>query len=91
MLLFPSGNLSTAQIVEQVVQAKRLLAADGDRTPLTNLVFMVCDPWFIWLGPLIFILSMFAIQKLSLILYPCPFIPREWESLCTTWRLSWPR
>eukprot|EP00198_Chlamydomonas_reinhardtii_P012403 XP_001701740.1 predicted Fe-S-cluster redox enzyme [Chlamydomonas reinhardtii] len=34
------GNLSTAQIVEQVVEARRFLAQEGDRTPLTNLVFM---------------------------------------------------
>ncbi|KAG2489539.1 hypothetical protein HYH03_011990 [Edaphochlamys debaryana] len=34
------GSLSAAQIVEQVVAARRFLAAEGDRTPLTNLVFM---------------------------------------------------
>jgi 23S rRNA (adenine2503-C2)-methyltransferase len=35
------GNLSTAQVVEQIVQAKRYLAVEGDKTPLTNVVFMV--------------------------------------------------
>ncbi|KAG2435216.1 hypothetical protein HXX76_007299 [Chlamydomonas incerta] len=34
------GNLTTAQIVEQVVEARRFLAQEGDRTPLTNMVFM---------------------------------------------------
>ncbi|GAX81183.1 hypothetical protein CEUSTIGMA_g8616.t1 [Chlamydomonas eustigma] len=34
------GNLSTAQVVEQIVHAKRYLAEQGDRTPLTNVVFM---------------------------------------------------
>ncbi|GLI60883.1 hypothetical protein VaNZ11_003103 [Volvox africanus] len=34
------GNLTTAQIVEQVVEARRFLAQEGDRTLLTNLVFM---------------------------------------------------
>ncbi|KAJ9526768.1 hypothetical protein QJQ45_017480 [Haematococcus lacustris] len=34
------GNLTTAQIVEQVVEARRFLAAEQDSTPLTNLVFM---------------------------------------------------
>ncbi|GIL50442.1 hypothetical protein Vafri_6565 [Volvox africanus] len=34
------GNLTTAQIVEQVVEARRFLAQEGDRTQLTNLVFM---------------------------------------------------
>ena len=40
-LTFVPGNLSAAQIVEQVIQAKRFLAAEGDLTPATNLVFMV--------------------------------------------------
>ena len=37
------ANLSTAQIVEQVVTAKRLLAADGapGEGGITNVVFMV--------------------------------------------------
>ncbi|KXZ47632.1 hypothetical protein GPECTOR_34g791 [Gonium pectorale] len=34
------GNLTTAQIVEQVVEARRFLAEEGDKTQLTNLVFM---------------------------------------------------
>lgn len=34
------NQLSTAQIIEQIVQAKRLLAEERDETPLTNLVFM---------------------------------------------------
>ncbi|GFR44485.1 hypothetical protein Agub_g5748 [Astrephomene gubernaculifera] len=34
------GQLSAGQIVEQLVEARRLLAEEGDRTPLTNLVFM---------------------------------------------------
>ncbi|EFJ41566.1 hypothetical protein VOLCADRAFT_42666, partial [Volvox carteri f. nagariensis] len=34
------GNLTTAQIVEQVVEARRFLAQEGERTQLTNLVFM---------------------------------------------------
>mmetsp|Transcript_28832 Transcript_28832/g.74419 ORF Transcript_28832/g.74419 Transcript_28832/m.74419 type:complete len:452 (+) Transcript_28832:65-1420(+) len=34
------GNLTTAQIVEQVVEARRFLNAEGDDTPLTNLVYM---------------------------------------------------
>jgi len=34
------GNLATAQIVEQVVEARRFLAAEKDATPLTNLVYM---------------------------------------------------
>jgi 23S rRNA (adenine2503-C2)-methyltransferase len=34
------NQLSTSQIIEQIVQAKRLLAEEKDDTPLTNLVFM---------------------------------------------------
>ncbi|KAG2493191.1 hypothetical protein HYH03_008611 [Edaphochlamys debaryana] len=34
------GNLSTAQIVEQVVEARRLLAAEGVDIPIANIVFM---------------------------------------------------
>mmetsp|Transcript_18048 Transcript_18048/g.45696 ORF Transcript_18048/g.45696 Transcript_18048/m.45696 type:complete len:488 (+) Transcript_18048:91-1554(+) len=34
------GNLAAAQIVEQVVEARRYLAEVGDPTPLTNVVFM---------------------------------------------------
>ncbi|GLC36656.1 hypothetical protein PLESTM_000486100 [Pleodorina starrii] len=34
------GNLTPAQIVEQVVEARRFLAQEGERTQLTNLVFM---------------------------------------------------
>ncbi|KAG1668029.1 hypothetical protein FOA52_006562 [Chlamydomonas sp. UWO 241] len=34
------GNLTAAQIVEQVVAARRYMALEGDDTPLTNLVFM---------------------------------------------------
>lgn len=34
------GHLSTAQIVEQVVAARRFMADEGDTTPVTNLVFM---------------------------------------------------
>lgn len=34
------ANLSTAQIVEQVVEARRYLAAAGDATPIGNIVFM---------------------------------------------------
>lgn len=35
-----AGNLSTAQIVEQMIEARRLMAADGDTMPITNVVFM---------------------------------------------------
>lgn len=35
------GHLSTAQIIEQVVEAKRLMQEEGDSTPATNIVFMV--------------------------------------------------
>ena len=35
------GHLSTAQIIEQVVEAKRLMQEEGDSTPVTNIVFMV--------------------------------------------------
>ena len=34
------ANLSTAQIVEQVVEARRIVAAEGQGATLTNLVFM---------------------------------------------------
>lgn len=34
------GNLHAAQIVEQVVEARRYLAQSGESTPLTNVVFM---------------------------------------------------
>ncbi|GFR46078.1 hypothetical protein Agub_g7545 [Astrephomene gubernaculifera] len=34
------GHLSTAQIVEQLVQARRYLAAEGVSTPIANVVFM---------------------------------------------------
>ncbi|MEW5297772.1 MAG: hypothetical protein WDW36_000956 [Sanguina aurantia] len=34
------GSLSTAQIIEQVVAARRVMAEEGDEAPLTNLVFM---------------------------------------------------
>jgi len=34
------GNLLTAQIVEQLVEARRYLASVGDKTPITNVVFM---------------------------------------------------
>eukprot|EP00798_Chlamydomonas_sp_ICE-L_P014122 gene14122-20076_t len=34
------GNLTTAQIVQQVVEARKFLAAEKDTTPMTNLVFM---------------------------------------------------
>ena len=33
-------NLSTAQIVDQLVMARRILAADCDAPPATNVVFM---------------------------------------------------
>ena len=41
------ANLSTAQIVEQVVAARRLLAADGASAEggITNVVFMVRTLW----------------------------------------------
>ena len=34
------SQLTTAQIVQQIIEAKRLLAEEEDDTPLTNLVFM---------------------------------------------------
>lgn len=34
------ANLSSAQIVEQVVEARRIIAAEGQGSTLTNLVFM---------------------------------------------------
>ena len=39
------ANLSTAQIIEQVVAARRLLAADDapGEGGITNVVFMVCS------------------------------------------------
>ncbi len=50
------ANLSTAQIVEQVVAARRLLAADGasGEGGITNVVFMVRTLWLIILPVLEF-------------------------------------
>ena len=35
------GKLSAAQIVEQLVAARRVQAAERDAVPITNIVFMV--------------------------------------------------
>ena len=35
-----AANLSAAQIVEQLVEARRLQAREGDGKPITNIVFM---------------------------------------------------